>query len=137
MKYSVQIICALLGALPAFELEAPHDNVAVDQAREKHTVPEEGGAYELVVTCLDPVQVYSPELKTMVERPAGTVVSRVEYAHEPQPHVAEAVYAKRAADAEAQLLAEKRAALKAQLLAEIAAEHPELADVAAKKAAAL
>jgi hypothetical protein len=134
MKYSVQIICALLGALPAFELSAPHDNLAVDKAREKHDVPEEGGDYEVIVTCLEPVQVFDPDTKAMVERPAGAEVSRFSVSHEPQPHVAEAVYAAREAAALARSEADKRAAMKAELLAEIASEHPHLADIAAEKA---
>jgi hypothetical protein len=60
-------------------------------------VPEEGGDYEIVVTCLEPVQVLDPTTKTMVERPAGFEVSRFKVSHEPQPHVAEAVYAAREA----------------------------------------
>jgi hypothetical protein len=116
MKYSVQIVCALLGALPAFELSAPHDNLAVDKAREKHDVPEEGGDYEIVVTCLEPVQVYDPDTKGMKERPAGAEVSRFSIAHEPQPHVAEAVYAKREADARAKEEAEKKAQIEQDLL---------------------
>jgi hypothetical protein len=123
MKYSVQIICALLGTLPAFEVSAPHDNLAVDKAREKHDVPEEGGDYEIVVTCLEPVQVFDATTKAMVERPAGAEVSRFKVSHEPQPHVAEAVYAAREEAALAKVKADERAALKAELLAEIAKEQ--------------
>ena len=118
MKYSVQIVCALLGALPAFELNAPHDNLAVDKARERHDkeVPEEGGDYEVVVTCLEPVQVYDPDTKAMKERPAGAVVSRFGKSHEPQEHVAEAVYAKREVDTRAREEAEKKAQIEQELL---------------------
>lgn len=131
MKYSVQIICALLGALPAFELDAKHDNLAVDKAREKHDVPEEGGDYEIVVTCLDVVPVLDPETKTMVDRPAGFEVSRFKVSHEPQPHVAEAVYAAREAKALAEAEEAKRleiaTAERAKVFAELGIPDPLLA----------
>lgn len=118
MKYSVLIICSALGALPAFELSAPDDNTAVDKARKKHDVPDEGGSYEVVVTCLDATQIYSAESRGMVERPAGFEVSRFKMDHDPHPSVAEAVYAKREEDAKAAEEAAKAAKIRADVLAE-------------------
>lgn len=135
MKYSVQITCALLGALPAFELSAPHDNAAVDKSREKHDVPEEGGDYEIVVTCLEPVPVIDPTTKQVVDRPAGFEVSKFKVSHEPQPHCAEAVYAAREEKAKAAAEAAKRAAIEAELLEKLAADNPHLAEAVAKLAA--
>jgi hypothetical protein len=118
MKYSAQIICAVLGALPTLEITASSDNAAVDKARAKHDVPVEGGDYEIVVTCLEATQVYSAEAQGMVERPAGFEVSRFKCSHEPEPHVAEAVYTQREADALAKAEAEKEAQIRAKVLAE-------------------
>jgi len=82
MKYSVQILCAILGALPPVTIEAENDKSAVDQARvlpipheisdekredgspgilvtelEKtspfHIAPLEGGDYTVEVHCLE------------------------------------------------------------------------------------
>jgi hypothetical protein len=131
MKYSVQIVCALLGALPAFELTAPDDNEAVDKARAKHDVPEEGGDYEVAVTCLEPTQVIDPTTKKPAERPAGFEVSRFKVSHEPKPHVAEAVYAAREAKAIAEAEEAKRSEIaaveRAKVFAELGIPDPLLA----------
>jgi hypothetical protein len=116
MKYSALIVCAVHGALPAFELTARDDNAAVDDARKKHQVPDEGGDYEIAVSCLEPFEYFDHVAKAMAVRPAGAEVSRFGVSHEPQPHVAEAVYAQREADALAKAEAEKRAQIENELL---------------------
>ena len=142
LKYSVLIICAVHGPGPAYEFDAATDNEAVDLARAHHrdpeskvvldTVPDEGGDYEIAVNCLESVVLPAPGGGTWT-RPAGAEVSRFTCTHEPAPHVAEAVYAQRAADDAAKAAAEKREETRAKLLDELKAEHPELAAILAAK----
>lgn len=118
MKYIAQILCAVSGALPLLEFTATSDNAAVDKARALHDIPDEGGDYEIAVTCLEETQVYSAEAQGMIARPANFEVSRFKCSHEPAPHVAEAVYAQREADAKAVEEAAKVAKIRADVLAE-------------------
>lgn len=144
MKYSVLIVCAVVGAFPEYEFEAATDNEAVDAARAHHldaestvvpvTVPDEGGDYEFAVKCLESVVLPAPGGGTWT-RPAGAEISRFKFSHPPAPHVAEQVYAQRAADAAAQAEAEKVAAIEAGYLEKLKAEHPEIAAVLAAKEA--
>lgn len=124
MKYSILVVCAQHGALKPVEVEAPTDNAAVDRARESHEVPEEGGDYEIAVTCLEAVTVpaHAEEGGTKL-RPAGTEISRFKVSHEPLPSVAEQVYAEREQKALAATKAAEREALKAELLLEIHQEQ--------------
>lgn len=113
MKYTVKIKCDEHGPLTPFDVTAKDDDAAVDQARKLHKVPEVGGSYTIEVTCADVCPVYDPATKGMVDRPAGAVVSSFGVAHEPQPSVAEAVYAER----EAKRIAAEEAAKVAEIQA--------------------
>lgn len=156
MKYTVQIVCAVLGALPLVEIEAENDKSAVDQSRvlpvphavteelgpsgqlesvlreqdkptPLHLVPLEGGDYTVEVTCLEacPALIWDPADNEHHPgtRPAGFVVSKYEVTHEPHEALREQVDAQRAALEIEKTKAAERAALKAELLAEIADEQ--------------
>jgi hypothetical protein len=156
MKYSVQIVCAILGALPPVTVDAENDKSAVDQARvlpiphaisdEKredgslgvlvteldktspfHIAPLEGGDYTVEVRCLEACSalVWDPALNEFKQgtRPADALVSQYQVKHPPHEAVRDEVEKKRAELAEKSLLEEKRAALKAELTAEILAEQ--------------
>lgn len=151
-KYTATIVCAILGTLPAINIEAEHDKEAVDKARllaiphnvteaadgkvsitplaaptPFHLVPLDGGDYEVVVRCLDPypTMVWDPKANDHKPgvRPSSVIVSTYKVTHEPHEAVLEAVIAKRTELAAAAAKAEERAALKAELILEIAAEQ--------------
>lgn len=134
MKYTVQIVCAVLGALPAIPVEAETDKGAVDIGRALHVVPDEGGDYSVSVTCDEPASVMVPNPDPLAvaaghpewipgTRPAGAVISEFKVTHEPKAHVADAVRADRKAAAEIAAKAAERAKIKEEVLAEIAAEQ--------------
>jgi hypothetical protein len=134
MRYLIAVVCASHGALEPVEFEAATDNEAVDKARESHIVPDEGGDYEIVVTCLDAsTQIVHASLGGVAPRPANTEISRFTVTHEPLPHVAEKVYAEREAKALAEASAAKVAAIRAEERAKIYAglgiADPELAEL--------
>lgn len=131
MKYSLQvfaIISGVAGATPVHtsEREAENDHAAVDLARSAHDAPEDGGDYEMVVSCLDTM----PGVKQWVAvpgDPAGKFVDsnrspgeicRFRVTHEPAAH-RRAEFDKAAAERE---LEQKRAAFKEQVRAELIAE---------------
>jgi len=112
------------------DIDAPNDTAAVDAARAHHEsiVPDEGGDFEIIVDALDPgvTEMTRTETGAYVPRPPGEI-SRWCVAHEPAEHVREAVYAEREAKAAAAAETEKRAAMRAEILAEIAAEQAQKA----------
>lgn len=134
MKYSVQIFAIIAGlaqttAVHSATLEESNDHAAVDAARATHDVPEGGGDYEVVVNCLETV---TTKQWVSTPTPAGSFIDlprtpgeicRFRVRHEPADHLREAIETKRA---EVELATRKtleRATLKAELLAEIAAEQ--------------
>lgn len=111
MKFSVQIDGVSQG-------DVEHDNAcdAVDAVRASHLVPDVGGDFEIVVSCATSWTDSGGKVQ-----PPGEV-SRFGVHHDPIPALREAVEeAARKAEAD-KLEAEKRAAMRAEILAEIEAE---------------
>lgn len=151
-KYTATIVCAILGTLPQVNFEAESDKQAVDKARvlavphevvkkadgsvgvrplspptSLHLVPAEGGDYEVTVMCLEPYPTMIWDPKENDHKPgtrsSSFVVSRYKVTHEPHEAIRDAVIAKRAELAALAAKAEERAAIKAEVLAEIAAQQ--------------
>lgn len=132
MKYTVQILTGDGAAHQAFELDATGDHEAVNAARLAHEVTEEGGDFNVVVSCADThpsVRQWVPgapgddpetRLKgKFVDAPRPPCeVSRFSVSHEAAEHLRPALEAKRAQDE----LLRKREALKAEVRAEVLAE---------------
>lgn len=112
MKFSVKI-----NGAPAGELEAANACDAVDEAREAHVAPDEGGDFELEVSSAAPWEDSAGKM-----HPAGVVCS-TSFRVEPAEHCREAVEAAAREAEAAKVKAAEREALKAELLAEIAKEN--------------
>lgn len=117
MKFSVKI-----NGEPAGELEADSACDAVDAARAAHVAPEEGGDFEIEVSCTSAWKDSAGK-----DRPPG-VVSTFGMRHEPAEHMREAVEAAALEKAKAEAAAAERERIKAEVRAELEAE----AEAAAK-----
>lgn len=119
MQFQVKITDAAGIDIPMSPVEAPDGHVAVDMARAAHKPPEEGGHFQIEVSCSTQWQgaPYTEHgiLQSGKLHPPG-VVSSFSVKHEPAPHLRKTIEKQeREADAQA-----ARDALKAEHFAEFA-----------------